>query len=108
MKTIWVLGDQLNRRIGALENAEPGEARILLIESRAMVRGRPYHRQRLHFVITAMRRFARELQQAGFDVDLRQADTLRDGVEAHLDEHGPRARERRRAFRSTLEAAAAR
>ncbi len=89
MKTIWVLGDQLNRRIGALAGALPGEARILLIESRAMIHGRLYHRQRLHFVIAAMRRFARELQRAGFDVDLRQAPTMRAGVRAHFDEHGP-------------------
>jgi deoxyribodipyrimidine photolyase-related protein len=89
MKSIWVMGDQLNRHIGALDGAEPGSVRVLLVESRAMIHGRPYHRQRLHFVIAAMRRFARELENAGFDVDLRKGDSLRAGVEAHIAEHRP-------------------
>jgi deoxyribodipyrimidine photolyase-related protein len=89
VKTIWVLGDQLNRRIGALGRAQPGDARILLVESRRMMGGRSYHRQRLHLIIAAMRRFAAELEDAGFAVDLRRADSLRAGFEAHVADHAP-------------------
>ncbi len=89
MKTIWVLGDQLNRRIGALAEAEPGEARVLLVESESMISGRPFHRQRLHLVLTAMRRFSAELGDEGFDVDHRRAASLRAGFEAHVSEHAP-------------------
>ncbi len=89
MKTVWVLGDQLNRRIGALAAAAPGEARVLLVESRAMVEGRRFHRQRLHLVLTAMRRFAAELRDAGFEVDVRRADGLRAGLAEHVAEHDP-------------------
>jgi deoxyribodipyrimidine photolyase-like uncharacterized protein len=32
--TIWVLGDQLNTRIGALQFASPKSHRILMVESR--------------------------------------------------------------------------
>lgn len=87
--TVWVLGDQLNRAIGALGEAQPAHARVLMIESGAMIEGRPHHRQRLHLVITAMRRFAAELEDAGFEVDYRRADTLTAGLEDHRRRHGP-------------------
>ncbi len=85
-RSIWVLGDQLNRRVGALASANPGRDTVLVIESRRML-ARPFHRQRRHFVITAMRRFAAELESSGFAVDYRHADTMRAGVEAHRREH---------------------
>ena len=70
--TILVFGDQLNRRLGALSGVEPGQATVLLVESdELLAAGR--HVQRNHLVVTAMRRFARELAAEGFDVDLRRA-----------------------------------
>ncbi len=90
MRTVWVFGDQLNRRIGALHDADPGDTRVLLIESEALLRaGR--HVQRNHLVVTAMRRFAGELAAAGFDVDRRRAPTLTQGLRDHVDAHRPEA-----------------
>lgn len=89
MQTVWVLGDQLNRRIGALADATPGTHRVLLVESTGLLGGRRWHRQRIHLVITAMRRFAAELRDEGFDVDLRRARTLVEGLAAHVDERAP-------------------
>ena len=88
MRTVWVLGDQLNRKIGAMAAADPSTTRILLVESSAMLEGRPFHRQRLHLVIAAMRRFAGELEAAGFGVDLRRAASLSSGLAAHRAEFG--------------------
>ena len=88
-RTIWVLGDQLNRAIGAMAEAEPGVDRILLVESRAKVASKRWHRQRAHLVITAIRRFASELRTEGFEVDLRRAESLRSGYESHVAEHRP-------------------
>ena len=82
MRTIWVLGDQLNRRIGALRDAVPGQDRVLLVESRAKLDG-VRHRQRTHLVVTALRRFAAELAAEGFEVDLRPAPTMAAGLAAH-------------------------
>ncbi|MBA3303992.1 MAG: cryptochrome/photolyase family protein, partial [Acidimicrobiia bacterium] len=48
-----------------------------------------YHRQRLHLVLTAIRRFAAALRDAGFDVDHRRAPTLLEGLAAHRAEHRP-------------------
>ena len=89
MRTIWVLGDQLNRDIGALRDADPGVDRILLVESDALLSARRWHRQRAHLVIASMRRFAAELRLAGFDVDERRAPTLADGLAEHVRQHRP-------------------
>lgn len=90
MRTVWVFGDQLNRRIGALAEASPDDTRVLLVEAEDLL-DRGAHVQRNHLVITAMRRFADELTDAGFDVDLRRASSLRAGAEAHVDDHDPTA-----------------
>jgi len=87
-RTVWVLGDQLNRRIGALAQARPGDVQVLLVESRTKLDGRR-HRQRTHLVVAAMRRFAIELRTAGFEVDLRSAPTLAAGLAAHRQERRP-------------------
>ena len=89
MDTVWVFGDQLNRRIGALAEAEPGSVRVLLVEATDALASKRYHRQRLHLVLTAMRRFAAELAAEGFDVDHRRAPTLLEGLAAHRAEHRP-------------------
>ncbi|NND83640.1 MAG: cryptochrome/photolyase family protein [Acidimicrobiia bacterium] len=90
MATIWVLGDQLNRHVGALAAAEPSEDRVLLVESERML-ARGFHRQRTHLVLAAMRRFAAELAAEGFSVDLRRAPSLAEGLAAHVAEHAPDA-----------------
>jgi len=84
--TIWVLGDQLNRSVGPLARRQPGECRVLLVESSTKIASKRWHRQRLHLVLSAMRHFAAELQADGFDVDYRVADTLRAGLRAHVAE----------------------
>jgi len=89
MDTVWILGDQLNQRISSLEGRSPADTRILFVESAAKIRSKPYHRQRLHLVIAAMRRFAADLEQEGFDVDYRTADSFASGVADHRREYEP-------------------
>ncbi len=89
MRTVWVLGDQLNRSIGALADADPDRDRVLLVESHAKLTSKRWHRQRAHLVLAAMRRFADELRSAGFDVDHRRAASLRAGFREHVDEYAP-------------------
>ena len=48
----------------------------------------PWHRQRLHFILTAMRRFALELSADGYEVDWRIAPTMAAGVVDHCCEFG--------------------
>ncbi len=85
--TIWVLGDQLNRSIGALATAEADRDRVLMVLSDTKLASRPWHRQRAHLLLAAMHRFADELRAEGFEVDLRRAPTLEQGALDHLAEH---------------------
>jgi deoxyribodipyrimidine photolyase-related protein len=87
--TVWVVGDQLHRSIGAMASAVPGRDRVLIVESAAKVSSKPWHRQRAHLVVTALRRFATELRHEGFDVDLRGAGSLEVGFREHVAEFGP-------------------
>lgn len=89
MRTIWVLGDQLNTAVGALATAVPDRDRVLLVESRAKLASKRWHVQRAHLVITAMRRFAAELRDAGFEVDERRAPSLAAGFHAHVEQFAP-------------------
>jgi deoxyribodipyrimidine photolyase-related protein len=83
MDTVWILGDQLNRQIGALADRQPGECRVLMVESTSKAGSKRWHRQRLHLVLSAMAHFAAELRDEGFEVDYRTAPTLRAGLEQH-------------------------
>lgn len=89
VETVWVLGDQLNRRISSLSGRTPADARILMVESTRKLSSKRFHRQRLHLVLTAMRRFASQLRRAGFHVDYRRAPSLRAGLAAHRDRYQP-------------------
>lgn len=88
-RTVWVFGDQLNRRIGALADATPASHRVLMVIAQDKVRSRRWHVQRLHLIVTAMRRFADELRAEGFDVDVRVAATMAAGLRDHVAEHAP-------------------
>ncbi len=85
--TVWVFGDQLDRSRGALAGRIPGECRVLLVESEAQISSRRWHRQRLHLVLSAMEHFAAELRAEGFEVDMRRASTLGQGLRDHCAEH---------------------
>lgn len=88
-RTIWVFGDQLNTALGAFADADPGRDVVLIVESRRKIDSRPWHRQRVHFLLSSMRHFARDLQERGFTVDYRVAPTMAAGLEAHRGEFSP-------------------
>ncbi|WP_338462653.1 cryptochrome/photolyase family protein [Synechococcus elongatus IITB7] len=80
---IWILGDQLTLQHPALnpESVDRGQARILLVESLEHVQQRPYHRQKLVLVWSAMRHFAADLRSQGWTVDyLEQAPSFATAV----------------------------
>jgi deoxyribodipyrimidine photolyase-related protein len=89
-RTVWVLGDQLDRQLPALRDASPADTRVLMVESAAKLASQPWHRQRAHLVLTAMRRFADDLRRDGFEVDYRHAASLEAGHAEHVAEFGPR------------------
>jgi deoxyribodipyrimidine photolyase-related protein len=85
---IWVLGDQLNTAQAALAGCDPSSARVLLVESRSVVERRAYHRQKLVLVWSAMRHFAAELRELGWQVDCLEAERFSTAVSAWVAEHG--------------------
>jgi len=89
LPTIWVFGDQLNRKIGALAGATPSTHRILMIESASKISSQRWHIQRAHFMVASMRKFAAELRVVGFQVDYRQAQSMGEGLHGHIAEFQP-------------------
>ncbi len=87
--TVWILGDQLHRHLGALRDREPGDCRVLIVTSRAKLASKRWHRQRLHVVLSSMAHFAAELRAEGFEVDERNAASLEEGLRLHRSEHAP-------------------
>lgn len=67
---IWILGDQLWSGQTALKShqGDRSQVPVLLIESAEFARQRPYHRQKLVLVWSAMRHFAEDLRAEGWSV----------------------------------------
>ncbi|MFY8147754.1 MAG: cryptochrome/photolyase family protein [Prochlorococcaceae cyanobacterium] len=105
---VWVLGDQLAAGQAALASTAPGRTRVLLVESTSVLQRRAYHCQKLVLVWSAMRHFAAELRQAGWTVDVLEADRFGEAVRGWIAAHG--IQELRlmepadRPFRSSIEA----
>ena len=94
MKTVWILGDQLLTEHAALGRTQPGESRVLMIESKARGSTLPYHQLKLVLVYSAMRHFAAELRESGWVVDYRlinETPAFEAGLRHHLETHRPDA-----------------
>jgi len=65
---IFVPYDQLSDRVGPLATTPPAEAGIVVVESPAKAARRPYHRQKLAFVLANLRHFALEQARRGVAV----------------------------------------
>ncbi len=80
--TALVLGDQLARDNAALD----GAGRVLFVESLAGLARLRTHRQRVHLVVSAMRRFAAELEAQGVEVVYRRdVGSLAEGLDGFDD-----------------------
>jgi deoxyribodipyrimidine photolyase-related protein len=73
-RTVLVLPDQLSVEIGALKGASPRETTIILVESGEWLTRRPYHRQRLGWILLSQRTFALEAAESGFHVEVLRGD----------------------------------
>jgi deoxyribodipyrimidine photolyase-related protein len=73
---IWILGDRLALNQTTLQSCVDlkSSTSVILIESLNHVRLRPYHQQKLVLVWSAMRHFAKELEQDGWNVNYEIAD----------------------------------
>jgi deoxyribodipyrimidine photolyase-related protein len=87
-RIIYVPFDHLNENFGSLKNANPKTDVIALIESQRMLAGRPWHKERLFFLVSSARHFAKGLESKGFTVKYLKAATTIDGLKAVQAEFG--------------------
>ena len=90
---VWILGDQLSPEHAALTETDPRAARVLMIESKARASLLRYHQIKLVLVYSAMRHFAFELRNRGWEVDyyrLEEQLTFESALRRHLRAHRPR------------------
>ena len=80
-RILYVAHDHLNRDRGVLKSANRETDLIVLVESSRMTYGRPWHPERLFFLLSAARHFAAELEAEGFQVRYIQAASTIDGLE---------------------------
>jgi deoxyribodipyrimidine photolyase-related protein len=88
--SIWIFGDQLDENHPGLADRDPAATCVLMIESEALLTSRRFHRQRLHLVLAAMRRYAEALRARGFAVDYRRTASFAAGLAQHRKQHQPR------------------
>ena len=86
-RAIFVSFDNLHRSYGALATADPKKDLIILIESQRMLASRKWHIQRLWFMISAARHFAKELEKAGFKVIYKKAESTSEGIKEVLNKN---------------------
>lgn len=79
-RIIYIPFDQLNSEHGAMKIANRDSDQIVLIESQRMIAGRKWHKQRLQFLISSARHFAKELEDSGWQVSYLKSATTTDGL----------------------------
>ena len=82
-RSVWILADQCHSELAHLRGTSPDETDVLFVVALDKLRAAPWHRQRLHLILTTMRRFAVELTGVGYRVDWRVASSMAAGVDAH-------------------------
>lgn len=87
-RILYVAHDHLNSTRGVLKNANPNTDVVVLVESARMTTGRPWHKERLFFLLSSARHFAATLAEAGFTVRYIKAATTTDGLKTARLEFG--------------------
>ena len=98
MKTLrFVLGDQLTRSLSSLRDLDPAHDVVLLVEVGDETRYVPHHKQKIAFLLSAMRHFAQALLAEGIAVDYVKLDdpanshNLTGELTRAIARHNPRA-----------------
>jgi len=86
-RIIYIPFDHLHRNYGALNGADPKHDVIAIVESARMTTGRNWHKERLFFLISSARHFAKLLEAEGFQVEYVKAPTTIDGLKSIQKKH---------------------
>ena len=87
-RILYIAHDHLNLERGVLKDANPNTDVIVLVESARMITGRPWHKERLFFLLSSARHFAKELESKKFTVRYIQAKTTIEGLTQARQEFG--------------------
>ena len=87
-RIIYIPFDHLHRGYGALKSADPKSDVIAMVESARMTTGRNWHKERLFFLISSARHFAKSLEQEGFKVEYVKAATTVAGLALISSQYG--------------------
>ncbi|CAN2242616.1 Photolyase PhrB-like [actinobacterium SCGC AAA044-D11] len=86
-RIIYIPFDHLHRNYGALHGADPKNDLIAIVESARMTTGRNWHKERIFFLISSARHFAKSLESEGFQVEYAKAVTTIDGLKSIQNKH---------------------
>ena len=87
-RILYIPFDHLNLNYGVLKDSDPKTDHVVIIESARMTTGRPWHKERLFFLISSARHFAKELELSGFQVSYIKSETTIAGLEQVLKDVG--------------------
>ena len=71
---LLITGDQLSAQLASLKAADRHTDRVLMVEVAAEARSVRHHPKKLVFIFSAMRHFAKQLQEDGWQLDYVQLD----------------------------------
>lgn len=86
MRTLWVLGHQLSCDLQGFKQVDREKDWIVMIEATSRATWATYHKKKLVLIFSAMRHFAKQLEEAGYQVDYRQAPSFDEGLQVHIQE----------------------
>jgi deoxyribodipyrimidine photolyase-related protein len=80
-RALYIPFDQLHRGYGVLKSADTSTDLIVFVESQSMITGDKWHPERLFFLISSARHFAKELENEGFSVRYLKGDNTVAGLQ---------------------------
>jgi deoxyribodipyrimidine photolyase-related protein len=87
-RILYIPFDHLNKTKGVLKDLDKKNDLVVLVESKRMTTGRPWHKERLFFLISSARHFAQVLRDAGVSVEYVKAETTIAGLDSVKKQYG--------------------
>ena len=87
-RLLYVSFDQLNKNYGLLADANPQSDVVVFVESQRMLQSQRWHFQKLFFLISSARHFAKELEKDGFTVIYKKSENTKIGIIEASEETG--------------------
>ena len=87
-RILYIPFDHLNKTKGVLKDLDKKNDLVVLVESKRMTTGRPWHKKRLFFLISSARHFAQELRDSGVSVEYVKAETTIAGLDSVKKQYG--------------------